>query len=92
PLYPLEPGRDYVNVGFWSSVPIAPGGTDSDTNRAIEHQVDALGGHKSLYSDSFYSRAEFDARYGGEHYAVLKQRYDPDRRLLDLYAKAVRRR
>ena len=92
PLYPLAPGRDYVNVGFWSSVPIPPGGTDSDTNRAIEHQVDAVGGHKSLYSDSFYPRAEFDARYGGEHYAVLKHRYDPDRRLLDLYAKAVRRR
>jgi FAD/FMN-containing dehydrogenase len=92
PLYPLQPGRDYVNVGFWSSVPIAPGGTGSHTNREIEHRVDVLGGHKSLYSDSFYSRAEFDARYGGEHYATLKQRYDPDRRLLDLYAKAVRRR
>jgi FAD/FMN-containing dehydrogenase len=92
PLYPLEPGRDYVNVGFWSSVPIRPGGTEGDTNRDIEHQVDALGGHKSLYSDSFYSRAEFDTRYGGEQYATLKQRYDPDRRLLDLYAKAVRRR
>ena len=92
PLYPLEPGRDYVNVGFWSSVPIAPGGAGSDTNRAIEHQVDAVGGHKSLYSESFYSRAEFDARYGGAQYATLKQRYDPDRRLLDLYAKAVRRR
>ena len=92
PLYPLKPGRDYVNVGFWSTVPIAPGGTGSDTNRAIEHQVDAVGGHKSLYSDSFYPRAEFDARYGGEHYAALKERYDPDRRLLDLYAKAVRHR
>jgi FAD/FMN-containing dehydrogenase len=92
PLYPLEPGKDYVNVGFWSSVPVAPGGTGSDTNRAIEHQVDAVGGHKSLYSESFYSRENFDARYGGEHYAALKQRYDPDQRLLDLYAKAVRRR
>ncbi|MGH3899368.1 MAG: FAD-binding oxidoreductase [Pseudonocardiaceae bacterium] len=92
PLYPLEPGRDYVNVGFWSAVPIAPGGSGSDTNRAIEHQVDAVGGHKSLYSDSFYQREEFDIRYGGEHYARLKQRYDPEQRLLDLYAKAVRRR
>ncbi|MGH3695226.1 MAG: FAD-binding oxidoreductase [Pseudonocardiaceae bacterium] len=97
PLYPLEIDRDYVNVGFWSSVPITSAGTGGDTNRwatnrAIEHQVDALGGHKSLYSDSFYSRAEFDARYGGERYAALKARYDPDRRLLDLYAKAVRRR
>jgi FAD/FMN-containing dehydrogenase len=79
-------------VGFWSTVPIAPGGTGSDTNRAIEHQVDAVGGHKSLYSDSFYPREEFDARYGGERYAALKERYDPDRRLLDLYAKAVRHR
>ncbi|HEV7450857.1 MAG TPA: FAD-binding oxidoreductase [Pseudonocardiaceae bacterium] len=92
PLYPLEPGRDYVNVGFWSAVPIAPGGSGSDTNRAIERQVDVVGGHKSLYSDSFYPREEFDARYGGEHYVALKERYDPDRRLLDLYAKAVRRR
>jgi FAD/FMN-containing dehydrogenase len=92
PLYPLEPGHDYVNVGFWSTVPITPGGTGSDTNRAIEQQVHAVGGHKSLYSDSFYSRAEFDARYGGEHYNALKERYDPDRRLLDLYTKAVRRR
>jgi FAD/FMN-containing dehydrogenase len=92
PLYPLQPGRDYVNVGFWSTVPIAPGGSPSDTNRAIEHQVDAVGGHKSLYSDSFYSREEFEARYGGEYYAALKRRYDPDQRLADLYAKAVRRR
>ncbi|MGH3974443.1 MAG: FAD-binding protein, partial [Pseudonocardiaceae bacterium] len=92
PLYPLKPGRDYVNVGFWSSVPITPGGTGSDTNRAIERQIDVVGGHKGLYSDSFYSREEFDARYGGEHYAALKQRYDPGQRLPDLYAKAVRRR
>ena len=92
PLYPLKPGRNYVNVGFWSTVPVAPGGTGSDVNRAIEHQVDAVGGHKGLYSDSFYSREDFDARYGGEHYAALKERYDPDRRLADLYAKAVRYR
>ncbi len=92
PLYPLEPGRDYINVGFWSSVPITPGGTGSDTNRAIERQVDVVGGHKGLYSDSFYSREDFEARYGGAHYAALKQRYDPGQRLPDLYAKAVRRR
>ncbi|MEO7195902.1 MAG: FAD-binding oxidoreductase [Pseudonocardiaceae bacterium] len=92
PLYPLEPGRDYVNVGFWSSVPVTPGGTGNDTNRAIEAQVSAVGGHKSLYSDSFYSREEFHNRYGGERYDALKRRYDPDQRLAELYAKAVRHR
>ncbi|MGH3705486.1 MAG: FAD-binding protein, partial [Agromyces sp.] len=90
PLYPLEPHRSYVNVGFWSTVPV--GATEGETNRRIEHEVSALDGHKSLYSDAFYSRAEFDALYGGDAYRAVKARYDPDSRLLDLYAKAVRRR
>ena len=28
--------------------------------------------------------------YGGDHYAALKSRWDPEGRLPDLYAKAVR--
>lgn len=92
PLYPLEPGRDYVNVGFWGGVAIAPGATDGAVNREIEAVVSRAGGHKSLYSDSYYSRSEFDTRYGGTAYAAVKDRYDPDRRLLDLYEKTVRRR
>jgi FAD/FMN-containing dehydrogenase len=92
PLYPLEPGQLYVNVGFWSTVAIEPGRQDGDVNRAIEHQVDEVGGHKSLYSDAYYTREDFAARYGGETYAGVKQRYDPQGRLLDLYDKAVRRR
>ncbi|MGR0319853.1 FAD-binding oxidoreductase [Agromyces sp. ZXT2-3] len=90
PLYPLEPHRTYVNVGFWSTVPV--GATEGATNRRIEREVGELGGHKSLYSDAFYSREEFDARYGGATYREVKRRYDPDSRFLDLYAKAVQRR
>ena len=88
PLYPLAPGHTYVNVGFWSSVP-AQNPREGLTNRRIEEQVGALGGHKSLYSDAFYGREEFDALYGGDIYHAVKKRYDPDSRLLDLYAKAV---
>jgi FAD/FMN-containing dehydrogenase len=90
PLYPLEPHRSYVNVGFWSTVPV--GASDGETNRRIEGEVRALEGHKSLYSDSFYSREEFDGLYGGDAYRAAKARYDPDSRFLDLYAKAVQRR
>ncbi|MEC4838254.1 FAD-binding oxidoreductase [Mycobacteroides chelonae] len=89
PLYPIRSGQTYVNIGFWSSVPA--GAVDGATNRRIEHKVSELGGHKSLYSESFYPREEFEALYGGEHYRTLKKMYDPDNRLLDLYAKAVRR-
>ncbi|BBZ50595.1 FAD-binding oxidoreductase [Mycobacterium heidelbergense] len=90
PLYPMRPDHTYVNVGFWSSVPA--GATEGVTNRAIEAKVSELDGHKSLYSDSFYTREEFDELYGGEAYKTIKKTYDPDSRLLDLYAKAVQRR
>lgn len=90
PLYPIRPGTTYVNVGFWSTVPI--GATEGETNRRIERTVTELDGHKSLYSDAYYDRREFDALYGGDAYRAVKQRYDPDSRLLDLYAKAVQRR
>ncbi|MBI5338952.1 MAG: FAD-binding oxidoreductase [Mycolicibacterium rufum] len=89
PLYPIRPHHSYVNVGFWSSVPVGP--EEGYTNRMIERKVSDLDGHKSLYSDAFYSPEEFDELYGGEVYTTVKKIYDPDSRFLDLYAKAVRR-
>ena len=92
PLYPLEPEQIYVNVGFWGSVPIAPGAADGDMNRLIESAVADHGGHKSLYSDAYYDRETFDAAYGGQAYPAVKDRYDPGHRLTGLYEKVVGRR
>jgi FAD/FMN-containing dehydrogenase len=90
PLYPIRPHHTYVNVGFWSSVPVGP--EPGHTNKLIERKVSDLDGHKSLYSDAYYSQDEFEDLYGGETYKTAKKTYDPDSRLLDLYAKAVQRR
>ncbi len=92
PLYPLEPGRTYVNVGFWGTVPQKPGRVPDHHNRLIEREVARLDGHKSLYSTAFYPREEFWRHYDGETYHRLKEAYDPDGRLLDLYEKTVRGR
>ena len=92
PSYPLEPGTTYVNVGFWGTVPIAPGAVDGDLNRAVEQRVTELGGHKSLYSDSYYDRETFARLYGGTNLSRVQEHYDPGRRLTGLYEKAVRRR
>ncbi|MDN5795225.1 MAG: FAD-binding oxidoreductase [Intrasporangium sp.] len=92
PLYPLEPGEVYVNVGFWSTAPILPSGQDGDVNRAIEAEVSRLGGHKSLYSDAYYDERTFWDLYGGDAYRAAKRVHDPEGRLPDLYSKAVRRR
>ncbi len=90
PLYPMDPATNYVNVGFWASVPLADGQPDGTHNRAIERMVTDLDGHKSLYSTSYYSRAEFARLYNGSAYQDLKSSYDPAGRLPDLYEKCVR--
>ena len=89
PLYPLEPDELYVNVGFWSSVPLPPGQPDGFHNRLIEDAVSALGGHKSLYSTVHYPAEEFWQRYNGAAYSAVKRAYDPDGRLPDLYDKVA---
>ncbi|MFD8529726.1 FAD-binding protein [Streptosporangium canum] len=92
PLYPLEPGRLYVNFGFWGTVPLPRGQFDGYYNRLIENKVHELDGHKSLYSTSFYSRDEFWRFYNGIAYWPVKRAYDAGGRLLDLYDKCVRGR
>jgi FAD/FMN-containing dehydrogenase len=90
PLYPLGPGEVYVNFGFWGTVPLPPGRSDGYHNRLVEDQVAALGGHKGLYSTSFYTEEQFWAHYNGPAYAALKRRYDAGGRLAGLYEKCVR--
>jgi FAD/FMN-containing dehydrogenase len=91
PLYPMRPGDVYVNVGFWGTVPLPPGRSDGYHNRLIEQKVAELGGHKGLYSTSFYSEDEFWQHYNGTAYAALKREYDGGGRLAGLYEKCVKR-
>jgi FAD/FMN-containing dehydrogenase len=89
PLYPLQPDQVYVNFGFWGNVTLPPDAGDGFYNRQVEDKVTELGGHKGLYSTSYYSREEFSRLYNGPAYAELKHAYDPDGRLASLYDKCV---
>ena len=92
PGYPLTAATTYVNVGFWGVVNVGPEAPHSPRNRAIEAKVAELGGHKSLYSEAFYDREDFDRLYGGADLARVKALHDPDDRLTHLYDKVVGRR
>jgi FAD/FMN-containing dehydrogenase len=92
PLYPMDPATLYVNAGFWATVALAPGESDGAHNRLIERKVVELGGHKSLYSTSYFDEDEFWTLYNGNTYRELKDAYDPHGRLPDLYDKCVRDR
>ena len=89
PLFPAPADR-YVNFGFWDTLRFCIGYPPGHFNRIVERAVADLGGIKSLYSSSFYAEAEFHSIYGGDAYRTLKQRYDPDGTLGELYAKCVR--
>ncbi len=92
PLYPLEPGTTWINMGFWSAVPGDHVSKDAEPgafNRVIEKKVSELGGHKSLYSEAFYTREQFEALYGGHLPEEMKQVYDPEGRFPGLYEKTV---
>ncbi|MBC6468413.1 FAD-binding oxidoreductase [Actinomadura alba] len=89
PLYPLDPNQIYIDVGFWSRVQLRAGQSPDHHNRLIEDEIARLGGCKALYSTSYYTEDEFWRRYNGPAYRPLKDAYDPDGRLHDLYEKCV---
>ncbi len=88
-LFPMDPETLYVNFGFWDVIRERTAHPPGYYNRRVEHKVSELGGIKSLYSDAYYTEEEFWGIYGRVTYDALKRRYDPQRRLKDLYGKCV---
>lgn len=88
-LYRMDPEKLYVNFGFWDVIrgrsKLPPG----YYNRQVEEKVTALGGMKSLYSDSYFTRDQFWRIYNKPAYDRLKKKYDPDGALRDIYRKCV---
>ena len=102
PVEPLESVRPWtlydlprdlhLNCGFWSAVETRADLPKDHFNRLLEREVVRLGGHKSLYSTSFFEEEEFWKTYDGPSYKALKAKYDPEGALPDLYQKTVRGR
>jgi FAD/FMN-containing dehydrogenase len=89
-LYPVKHDW-YVNFGFWDVKRTREAHGAGHFNRLIERKVAELGGIKSLYSDSFFTPEEFQHYYGGDAYARLKAKYDPQGAFPQLYDKCVLR-
>jgi FAD/FMN-containing dehydrogenase len=89
-LYRLEPGKTYINFGFWDVV--RTDREDGYLNRKIERKALELRGKKGLYSTSYYDRQTFREIYNGARYDELKVKYDPAGVFPGLYDKCVARR
>jgi len=88
-LSPIEPGRQYMNVGFYAPLPTTK--PDGYYNRLIEKKLMQMGVRKLLYSQCFYTKDEFWMTLDSQMYAALKEKYDSEGRLPDLYSKCVLR-
>ena len=88
-LFPLTANTRYVNFGFWDVVQSRKDHEAGHFNRLVEREVIRLGGIKSLYSESYFTREEFATAYAMEQYEALKAKYDPSGRALGLYEKCV---
>lgn len=91
-LYPLEPGRKYMNIGCYCFVRKPDPKQDYSYTRLLDQKCFDLGGVKMLYSSTFLPQREFDEIYNGESYRLLKKKYDPEARALTLYQKAAAKR
>jgi FAD/FMN-containing dehydrogenase len=89
PFYPLHDSGLFINFGFWDVVPNPKKYPAGHFNRLVEDKVRELGGIKSLYSDAYYDEDSFWRLYDGETYRKLKDRYDSQGRLKNLYEKCV---
>jgi FAD/FMN-containing dehydrogenase len=88
-FYSFDPEKLYVNFGFWDSVPTEK--EEGHYNRLVETKVSELHGKKGLYSDSYYTPEEFWGIYDKNTYDALKQKYDPQKKLKNLFDKAVKK-
>lgn len=92
PLFSLNSDTMYINFGFWDSVKSRVKNPPGYLNRKIERKTTELGGIKSLYSDSYFDEGEFWNVFDAKAYWALKERYDPQGKLLNLYDKCVLRK
>jgi len=86
-FYKMDPSKLYVNFGFWDLVQSHQ--FEGYYNQLIERKVTELQGNKSLYSSVYYTPKEFWSIYDKELYSKLKEEYDPNHRLNDLYKKCI---
>ena len=90
-LYPMQDCSLYFNLGAYAYAKRRAGSDAFQCTKQMDQECFRLGGIKMLYSSTFLSAAQLASLYNGAAYRLLKQKYDPHKRLPDLYEEAVKR-
>jgi FAD/FMN-containing dehydrogenase len=89
-LWKMKDNVLYCDIGVFGRTKLFPNDlARSHFNKEIETKMLEFGGKKCFYSDSFFSRETFEKEYSGAEYTNIKEKYDPDNRLLHVYDKCI---
>ena len=88
-LYPIEPATLYFNLGSYCQVKKARDREPFHYTKIMDEKCFELDGIKMLYSSTFLTESEFDAKFNGATYRALKNKYDPAGKAPTLYSKVA---
>lgn len=87
--WPLTDGRLYCDFGIFGRK-LSGNYPQKYFNRILDEKMFQLEGGKCFYSDTYFSKEQYLQTINEDLYKTLKDRYDPNNRLPDLYEKAIR--
>ncbi len=88
-LYPIRADELYLNLGCYCQVRRPAGREPFHYTRIMDRKCFELDGVKMLYSSTFLGEKEFEERFNGSAYRMLKKKYDPHGKAPTLYEKVA---
>ena len=86
-LWTFNKNKIYYDIGVFTRK--KTNGIPFYYNRLLEEKLLELNGNKCFYSDTYFTREEFDKVIDPEKYKLMKEKYDPQNHFGDLYDKVV---
>lgn len=86
--WPLTDGRMYCDFGIFGTK-VTGNYPKRYFNQILDEKMFQLEGGKCFYSDTYFSQTQYLQTVNGDLYKRLKDRYDPNAQLPNLYDKVV---
>jgi hypothetical protein len=87
PLWNFNQNKIYYDIGVFTRKKV--NNNQFYYNRLLERKLLELNGNKCFYSDTYFTREEFDKVIDPNKYKLMKEKYDPQNQFGDLYEKVV---
>jgi len=89
PLWSFNDNKLYYDIGVFVRKKHFNNEFPYYYNKLIEEKLLELGGNKCFYSDTFFTKSQFDSVIDSFTYKTLKNKYDSNNKFGDLYKKII---